>query len=1090
MVDRYDPNSKDNVSKFDDVGDVRADTWADLVRHLTGYPVPDRKTVFDDLRSSHGGKLFRMEITERNLGQSLDSGFLTTKGEDYAIWFFKGGKDDKIMQARIVFEGRVKVGNEIHFENPGSDNVRDANVREGNEFKDYHKDSMSTVPLARYMNGPRAALLALLDGSTENVRFSDLGVPPGDVVDLNSLNTAGESFDFAAKFFKDHAVVLKDWEDRFGKDDASWKGAAAKVFRDLLEKIRDNYDGYVETFDSPAGPGGGAGTGNTVYSRALALARKYLTDSANALLEAWLAWAKSPYYDPHQVLRFVLDELGRWMDENNVMRTELQAGANNVVVHKPRPGFTSEHPEYGDLADIANWAKVGDKAVEIWHHGIDAYLGTPAARVQSNLNNHFLDLSKDFSGNHPKPRTTSTTGKGADGPLTLNGPNGPISLEDLLNGPNNPGGRPDQNYGVHIRNGSKGPSSLNGPDGPVSLEDLLNGPNGPGGRPDQDYGVHIQNGPTLKPTDLDGSARPAPPGAIPSNPRGPDGPSSIDKLLGDLDNLNGSPNPNDSAHLAPLGEVPKNLAGPGGPGDPDTVNKSLGDLDNLNGSPNPNGPLQAAHLAPLGTPLASPGRLNRGAAGDLGRLDDGRIASAFPDGSRSVFDPDTGALTTTSPDGTTTVTDLTHGAKVTNPDGSTTVLDSDGKLTTTYPDGTTRTVDPTTGETVTTRPDGTTTTEKLGDLGNLNGRNGPGTPGDLPGLETPTGGRTALDEGDFTTTYPDGSRTSFDPDTGALTTTRPDGTTTVTDLTHGAKVTNPDGSTTLLDNGRLVTSFPDGSRQVLDPETGIVTVTDPQGNTRTVDLGELNSPRDSDRPDQLDSPGLPDRPERPIDLPDGINLPDRPNQPINLPDGINLPDRPNQPINLPDGINLPDNFGSPGGLNGNGGDGIDRRDVPVAGPSRGGVGLAGGVGDSDVLATGASAATSAAPPVGAAGSGLGFPAVPGAPGIPGTPGTPGMPMGGGMGAGGDKGNGERVRAVLVDALEESERRSRRRRGPWNRQEDDDTFLAPASRVPTTGGHSADEEQPGRRPTSSADYLEEETDVWGTEEGGAPAVIGR
>ncbi|KES03574.1 hypothetical protein BU52_29900 [Streptomyces toyocaensis] len=1036
MVDRYDPNSKDNVNKFDNAGDVQADTWADLVRHLTGYPVPDRKTVFDDLRSSHGGKLFRMEITERNLGQSLDSGFLTTEGEDYAIWFFKGGKDDKIMQARIVFEGRVKVGNEIHFENPGSDNVRDATVREGNEFKDYHKDSMSTVPLARYMNGPRAALLALLDGSTENVRFSDLGVPPGDVVDLNSLNTAGESFDFAAKFFKDHAVVLKDWEDRFGKDDASWKGAAANVFRDLLEKIRDNYDGYVETFDSPAGPDGGAGTGNTVYSRALSLARKYLTDSANALLEAWLAWAKSPYYDPHQVLRYVLDELGRWVDENNILRTELEAGPRTVVVHKPRPGFTSVHPEYGDLADIANWAKVGDKAVEIWHHGIDAYLGTPAARVQSNLNNHFLDLSKDFSGNHPKPRTTSTTGKGADGPLTLNGPNGPISLEDLLNGPNNPGGRPDQNYGVHI-----------------------------------------QNGPTRKPTDLDGSARPAPLGDIPKNlggPGGPGDPDTVNKSLGDLGNLNGSPNPNDSARLAPLGDIPKNLGSPGGPGDPDTVNKSLGDLGNLNGSPNHNGPLQAAHLAPLGTPLGSPGRLNRGAAGDLGRLDDGRIASAFPDGSRSVFDPDTGALATTRPDGTTTVTDLTHGAKVTNPDGSTTVLDDDGKLTTTYPDGTTRTVDPTTGETVTTRPDGTTTTEKLGDLGNLNGRNGLGTPGDLAGLETPTGGRTALEEGDFTTRYQDGSRATFDPDTGALTTTRPDGTTTITDLTHGAKVTNPDGSTTMLDNGRLVTSFPDGSKQVLDPETGIVTVTDPQGNTRTVDLGELNSPRGSDRPDQLDSPGLPDRPERPIDLPDGINL----------------PDRPTQPIHLPDGINLPDNLGSPGGLNGNGGDGIDRRDVPVAGPSHGGAGLAGGGGNSDVLATGAFAATSAAPPVGAAGSGLGFPAVPGAPGIPGTPGTPGMPMGGGMGGGGDKGNGERVRAVLVDTLEESERRSRRRRGPWNRQEDDDTFLAPASRVPTTGGHSADEEQPGRRPTSSADYLEEETDVWGTEEGGTPAVIGR
>jgi hypothetical protein len=105
-----------------------------------------------------------------------------------------------------------------------------------------------------------------------------------------------------------------------------------------------------------------------------------------------------------------------------------------------------------------------------------------------------------------------------------------------------------------------------------------------------------------------------------------------------------------------------------------------------------------------------------------------------------------------------------------------------------------------------------------------------------------------------------------------------------------------------------------------------------------------------------------------------------------------------------------------------------------------------------------------------------------------------MPMGGGMGgmgAGGDKGNGERVRAVLVDAAEESERRNRRRRNPWNRQEDSDTFLAPASRVATTGGDTPEEEtEQGRRVTSSADYLEEDTDVWGTEDGGTPAVIGR
>ncbi|MGV9943645.1 AAWKG family protein, partial [Streptomyces sp. NPDC003401] len=410
MADRYDPNSVANLDKFDNAGDPSSDTWATLVTHITGYPVPDRSTVFDTLRSDHGGKLFRMDIKERSLSLLVkDSGFLTNKGEDYDIWFFDSGKKRSIMQARIVFEGRVKAGEEIIFAGPGSDDVRTAQVREGNEFTDYNKDKMSTIPLARYMNGPRAALIALLDGGTQNARFSNLGVSDADVVDLNSFKTTGESFDFAAKFFKDHAVVLKDWEDRFGRDDASWKGEAAEVFRSLLTKIRENYDSYVETFDSS--PSAGTGTGNTVYSRALSLGRTYLEDAARELLKAWLAWAKSPYYDPLQVLRYVLDDLAQWVDTNNVAMTKLTSHTSRYsssVTHNPQEGFSQTHPEYGDLTDIANWAKVGDKAVKIWTQGVAEYLGKPAATVQSTLNNHFLDLGEDFSSNVPKPKSTST----------------------------------------------------------------------------------------------------------------------------------------------------------------------------------------------------------------------------------------------------------------------------------------------------------------------------------------------------------------------------------------------------------------------------------------------------------------------------------------------------------------------------------------------------------------------------------------------------------------------------------------------------------------------------------------------------------
>ncbi len=1174
MADRYDPNSGANLDKFDDAGDPSTDTWATLVTHITGYPVPDRNTIFDTLRSDHGGKLFRMDIKERSLSLAVkDSGFLTNTGEDYDIYFFDSGKKTKIMQARIVFEGRVKAGEEIIFASPGSDNVNDAQVREGNEFTDYNKDKMSTVALARYMNGPRTALLALLGGGTQDARFSNMSVGGSDAVDLNSFNTTGDSFDFAAKFFKDHAVVLKDWEDRFGRDDASWKGEAAEVFRSLLTKIRENYDSYVETFNSTPSAGEGTGTGSTVYSRALSQGRKYLEDSASKLLDAWLAWAKSPYYDPHQVLRYVLDDLAQWADTNNVAKTDITSTTtrySTTVRHSPQAGFTQVHPEYGDLTDIANWAKVGDAAVKVWSQGVGEYLGKPAAEVQSNLNNHFLDLSSDFSDNVPKPKSTDTASEEYE-KKKLEEEKEQIKKEneenkkyqDELRAEQERQREEDKKYQDELREEQKKEQE----EAKKLQEDLRLEQNQQRDE-DKQYQDELreeqkkEQEEAKREAEEQAKAMEESLGGLndPNNPNNPLNEQNLDGLDELLNQNNQDPNQNPvTESLGDIGDV--NNQGNGGP--LPVTSQNLGNLGGLNGgggaslrtptggntqagdgklttdfpdgsstsfdpdsglltTTSPNGTVTTQDLGnglevtnPDGsvTSMGNDGKLTTTfpdgttqtvdpATGqaittnpdgsttttDLGSLDGlnsgggdgvldsptggstqltsgGDLTTDFPDGSNTSFDPDTGTLTTTAPDGSVTTQDLGTGLDVTNPDGSVTSLGDDGKLTTTFPDGTSQTVDPSTGQTVTTNPDGTTTTENLGNLGDLNGRNDFGSDlntqsltdlGDLngdQGLETPTGGSTGIDDaGDFATTFKDGSTGTFDPDTGTFTTTNADGTTTTTDLTHGAEVANPDGSTTRLDNGLLTTDFPDGSTQVIDPETGIATITDAQGNTERVDLNELNSPGDLDSSDLLD--GL-----------DG-----------NGDDTVSR-DVPLSELGLGGGSN---SALSGGGLNGS----LDSLSPGSSGSSD----IFSGTGVAPLSDSTATAGSSFAPAASA-----------GTPGAPGTPGSPGMPMGGGMGGaggGGEKGNGERVRAVLVDAAEESERRNRRRRSAWHRQEDSDTFLSPASRVTTTGGtgaSSSEEEasaEPGRRSTSSADYLEEDGDVWGTEEGGTPAVIGR
>ncbi|MEV0924774.1 AAWKG family protein [Streptomyces spongiicola] len=1164
MVERYDPNSADHVGRYDGAGGASTDVWGKLVTHLTGFPVPDRSTVFDTLRSDNGGRLFRGDIKERGLRDLVEdpSGFLRDAGQDYDIWFLDSGEPKKIMQARIVFEGRVKLENgDILFADPGSDNVENAQVREGNEFKDAHGDQFSTIPLSRYMNGPRTALIALRNGSTQGVAFSGLGVPDTDAVNLDSFNTTSESFDFAAKFFLDTAKVLTDWEERFSRDDASWQGESAEIFRSLLRKIRDNYDSYNQTFDSA--PAAGNATRHTVYSRALSQARRHLEGTADQLLDAWLDWAKSPFYDPHQVLRYVLDELGRWVYDNNISKASVYRRPSPVygvpgahyssIRFSPQPGFSQVHPEYGDLADWANWAKVGDKAVSIWTRGVDEWLGKPAARIQAQLNNHFVDLGQDFTGNLPQPESTTGVGEEYQAKQLEK------QQEELEKQQ-----QEQLDYQDRLRREQEQQREEQ-----LRYQDELRQEQEQQLQEDRAYQEELRR---QQEQQLEEDRA-----AVEENLGGLGDPKAVgEQLLGGLD---GIPNPGDVVTESPGG---------------------LGDLGDLNGgSPSSGGEqLSADILSPLPQALGGLGMLSTGTGGSVRnptggttRLDGGTVAVDFPDGSHTAFDPDTGLLTTTQPDGTTQTTDLTHGATITNPDGSTTTLDN-GLLTTTYPDGTTQTIDPTTGQTTTTQPDGTTTTTNLGTLTDLIG--------DPGSLNTPTGGHISVDDGDFTTTYPDGSHTAFDPDTGLLTTTRPDGTTQTTDLTHGATITNPDGSTTTLDNGLLTTTYPDGTTQTIDPTTGQTTTTQPDGTTTTTNLGTLTDLGINNGQNNLDSlipdlttgnpvtesisdlgnltdligdPGSLNTPtgghisvddgDFTTTYPDGSHTafdpdtglltttqPDGTTQTTDLthgatitnpdgstttldnglltttyPDGTTQTTDPNTgqtTTTQPDGTTTTTNLGTPTDLipdltTGNGwsdssflsrelgsmgGNASSVGDVPlsVPGPGTGmsptetGALLPSGVGplpSHTVDATEASPLSGVSQPMVdplATGTGTGTSGMP----MGGMP-MGGMPMGG-MGQGGEKGNGERVRAVLMDSLEESERRNRRRRGPWNGKADEDTFLAPATRVSTASGGSRQEDtEPGgstTRSTGSAGYLEEDADVWGTEEGGTPAVIGR
>ncbi|WP_262064313.1 AAWKG family protein [Streptomyces sp. STR69] len=476
-------------------------------------------------------------------------------------------------------------------------------------------------------------------------------------------------------------------------------------------------------------------------------------------------------------------------------------------------------------------------------------------------------------------------------------------------------------------------------------------------------------------------------------------------------------------------------------------------LDDLN-----NSDLANAALNTLGPSLLNNGNnstkdgsttLNSPTGGTTQLNGDGTLTTTFPDGSTQTIDPSTGLVTTTNPDGTTSVSQLNPGSTITNPDGSTTTLNDDGTLTTKFPDGTSQTLDPTTGQVSTLNPDGTTS------LSQLNPTTGSFT--------TPDGSTAQLNaDGSLTTHFPDGSTETLNPDTGQISVTDPSGHVTTTHLNPGDSFTNPDGSTTTLNNdGTLTTKFPDGSVQTLNPDTGQLTTTDPSGHTTTTDIDGTGLPSSS-----IDTSNL-----------NGSNID---TSGLNNGSGLDT-----------SGLNTTTTGLNGGGLGGGSlnttGGGLDSGldsgyDDYDSTPYTGGA-LRSDALDSSTLAaasTDGQSASGGTPlnPMGMGGMGG---------------------MGGGMGGGGggQGGNTERTRAVLTDPSNTATRRGRNNRAASVDEDEDIVLTRPTtSSAPyPVGGPGNNGAGQNGRSTESGDrardaWLTEDEDVWGTDEGGSPAVIGR
>ncbi|MFD4555911.1 AAWKG family protein [Streptomyces sp. NPDC058469] len=387
-----------------------------------------------------------------------------------------------------------------------------------------------------------------------------------------------------------------------------------------------------------------------------------------------------------------------------------------------------------------------------------------------------------------------------------------------------------------------------------------------------------------------------------------------------------------------------------------------------------------------------------------------------------------GATATTTGISGATLGDTGTGTGTTTPvgTGGVTVRNADGSLTTTYPDGTVRTVDAD-GTVHTSTEDGSAFTTSP------DGTVSTGTTVTPIGGATGSGATTTQNaDGSITTKHTDGSSATAYPD-GSETYTAPDGT--VTHIT-------PDGTETVTTpNGTVSTTTPSGG----------TTITSPNGTVSTVGS-------------------------------DGVLHTQNPNGTTTLtnPDGSKLTVH-------PDG-GVKNTYSIPGASTGSAG----------TGTSAALSGSAANAGSVNSVNTGQQAgydlSTDFTGANGAADVGSSY--LGSAAASTAAEGTGGMPMGGmgGMG-GGQGGQGEskgRVREVIGG---ETGRAAPTRLRPTPARIEEETPTA-APRTETASGVPVGTGGPGGGPaTESQDrdrehWLAEDDDVWGVEEGGSPAVIGR
>ncbi|MFJ5909510.1 AAWKG family protein, partial [Streptomyces californicus] len=424
----------DSSKVVDDLGGSN-DKWAEAVGFFTGFKAPKRDDLFDTLVGNEGIPLMKVEISDVGYVDYVDTEDMNwlyenagsdIKNTDFVIPFYhaKGGtgSDVTMHKARITLLG-----------SKGDGRIPIQGYQEGGKFSssiDGHlgmdgKPTWDTTFTARYAYGTGLALEELLNNPSEGTygfSWNTLPVNDPDSVTLDNFETVAAAFDRVAGFFSSQQKIVEEWQSRLGTEkDKAWRGKAAGVFWDLINKINKQYSDYADDMK----PGGNSTVGSKQGDE-IRQAKKDFREAVSDLHSVWAKW-QWKYGNPLVVLHTLLSAIMEFVWDNNITKITYEiepAGESYVTNYISEEHFSNRAAikeitgtgemalsvaakDFGDLKELDTWVEVGNKALLMWKQTVEDNLDKAAVDAMTKVRDSWSNSELDFGS--VKSRGTSGT---------------------------------------------------------------------------------------------------------------------------------------------------------------------------------------------------------------------------------------------------------------------------------------------------------------------------------------------------------------------------------------------------------------------------------------------------------------------------------------------------------------------------------------------------------------------------------------------------------------------------------------------------------------------------------------------------------